>query len=484
MNINVNTDAPFRFMSPEDYEREIEDRKNAIERARYLERKHNLPEIAAYATAFAQTGWGANRTARAIGSTQSTVKNHLEDIEEEFGLQARVSKAPEHRTGPLDEGTFLSITGPDAEPTVRDDVPEVDDGRVIVPAMLERDQWLIREGKVPKAPWAAGEVSDRGAGGDDPGNELLWASFETADEFLDMLPTPKWGLYFVLDPTGPLAAIDLDECRDPETGEIDEWAQDIIDEADAFTEISPSGDGVHIYLRGSVPKDLTNGTKGIELYDNAQMTVTGNQLPGTPDEAPERQELLDELVDEYMVDGSQRPDRGEYDGDREDWSPFDKLRVVDVYPGKKTDTNIPHPEHGSTSDGGNFRITENGDVATCWRGEHQYGKGEGCGLNAHHLLAMRATESENCSAIRERWAEDDGLVFETWLHTIENEDIDLDPSPPPWRALRYVADEHDFAGLEDGGTTAQLVFRTVCRIIRHEHGVPVEFDDEPDVEVA
>lgn len=483
MNIEVSTEAPFSFVPSEEYEREINDRQNAIERARYLERKHNLPEITAYATAFAQMGWGANRTARAIGSTQSTVKSHLEDIEEQFGLQARVSKAPEHRTGPLDEGTFLSITGPDAEPTVREDTPEVDGDRTIPEAMLKRDQWVCRDEKIPIAPWRPDDDKPEATSGVDAQDALNWTGFETADKWASMLP--GYGVMFVLDPTGPLAAIDLDGCRDPETGEIDERAQDIIERADAFAEVSPSGTGIHIYLQGSVPSDLTNGTTGIELYDNRQMTVTGRQVPGTPDSVPERQELLDELADEHMTESVTPDGGGEYDADGEDWSPFDALRVADVYPDAQLDTNIPHPEHGSTSDGGNFRIRQNGDVATCWRGEHQYGEGEGCGLNAHHLLAMRATGAENCSAIRERWAEDDKLVFETWLHTIEDEDhIDLDPSPPPWRALRYVADEHDLAGLEDGGTTAQLVFRTVCRIIRHEHDIPVEFDDEPDVEVA
>jgi hypothetical protein len=481
-SISVNTDAPFEFVIPDDYDREARDRAEATERARYLQRKHGLPEIAAYATAFAQIGWGANRTARAIGSTEKTVAKHLDDIEESFGLQARVCKAPEHRTGPLDEGTLPYTTGPDAEPTVRDDTPGLDGNRTLPEAMLKRDQWVCRDGKVPIAPWAPKDEKPTATSGVDAQNERNWTGFETAEKWASMLPTH--GLMFVLKPTGGLAAVDLDGCRDPDTGELEPWAQDIIERADAFAEVSPSGTGVHIYVKGSVPQELTNGAEGVELYDNRQMTVTGQRVAGTPDNAPERQGFIDDLAEEYMLEASRHAPSGQYEDDGDDWSPFDVLRVTDVYPDLATGTNIPHPEHGTTSEGGNFRISEDGETATCWRGEHQYGRNDGCGLNAHHLLAMRVTGSENCAAVRDRWAEDDGLVFETWAHAVQNEEFALDPSPPPWRALRYIADEHDILGLEDGGQQAQIAFRIVCRIIRHEHGIKVDFDDGVDVEVA
>ena len=47
--------------------------------------------------------------------------------------------------------------------------------------------------------------------------------------------------------------IDLDHCREAETGEIEDWAQDVIAHLDSYTEISPSGTGVHIILKGSLP---------------------------------------------------------------------------------------------------------------------------------------------------------------------------------------------------------------------------------------
>jgi putative DNA primase/helicase len=52
--------------------------------------------------------------------------------------------------------------------------------------------------------------------------------------------------------------IDLDNCRDPATGEIAPWALEIVRRFDSYTEISPSGTGVKIFLevRGEVAREL------------------------------------------------------------------------------------------------------------------------------------------------------------------------------------------------------------------------------------
>lgn len=52
------------------------------------------------------------------------------------------------------------------------------------------------------------------------------------------------------DPSG---GVDLDDCRNPETGTTREWATDIIDRLDSFTDVSPSETGYHILLEGSLP---------------------------------------------------------------------------------------------------------------------------------------------------------------------------------------------------------------------------------------
>jgi len=57
------------------------------------------------------------------------------------------------------------------------------------------------------------------------------------------------GLGFALDVVEGFVCIDLDDCRDPQTGAIAPSAQRIIDEFKSYTEVSPSGDGVKIFIR-------------------------------------------------------------------------------------------------------------------------------------------------------------------------------------------------------------------------------------------
>ena len=73
-------------------------------------------------------------------------------------------------------------------------------------------------------------------------------------------------------------SVDLDHCRDSLDQSIEPWAQQIIEQFDSYTEVSPSGDGIHIFGRGQLPE---KGRKkgNIEVYDHARyMTVTGHVI--------------------------------------------------------------------------------------------------------------------------------------------------------------------------------------------------------------
>ena len=66
---------------------------------------------------------------------------------------------------------------------------------------------------------------------------------------------PIEGIGIVFNQT-ELAGIDLDHVLDPETGEIKEYAKKIVEDMDSYTEVSPSGEGLHIYLRDSESEDF------------------------------------------------------------------------------------------------------------------------------------------------------------------------------------------------------------------------------------
>ena len=103
------------------------------------------------------------------------------------------------------------------------------------------------------------------------------------------------GVGFVFSTHDPYSGIDLDGCRDPETGEIEPWAEEWIRRCDSYTEVSPSGAGVHIIVRAKLPPGRRR-RGGIEVYEEGRyFTVTGDRLRNTPTTVEERTDVLTRL---------------------------------------------------------------------------------------------------------------------------------------------------------------------------------------------
>ena len=63
----------------------------------------------------------------------------------------------------------------------------------------------------------------------------MWPFFEQA---LARYQQGGWqGLGFVFTAVDPYCGIDLDDCRDPQTGEIASWATQIVDALESYTEV-------------------------------------------------------------------------------------------------------------------------------------------------------------------------------------------------------------------------------------------------------
>ena len=108
------------------------------------------------------------------------------------------------------------------------------------------------------------------------------------------------GIGFVLG--DGFVGVDLDACRDRETGDLDPWARDIIDALNSYTELSPSGTGVHVLCRGELPPGRRR-KDGVELYDRARyFAVTGAHLVGTPATVKDRTTELAALHREVFGD--------------------------------------------------------------------------------------------------------------------------------------------------------------------------------------
>jgi predicted P-loop ATPase len=82
---------------------------------------------------------------------------------------------------------------------------------------------------------------------------------------------------FVFTKEDGYVGIDLDKCRNVKTGETEEWALRIIAELDSYTELSQSGTGWHIIVKGKLP-DTGRHPKDsrLEMYDHSRyFTFTG-----------------------------------------------------------------------------------------------------------------------------------------------------------------------------------------------------------------
>ncbi|WP_049891202.1 phage NrS-1 polymerase family protein [Natrinema versiforme] len=171
----------------------------------------------------------------------------------------------------------------------------------VLPEQLrERDQWVCwreepRDGKPTKIPVTPG--SGEFASSTDP---ETWVSVETALEYAHSRDAD--GVGFVFTDDDPIVGVDLDDCRDPETGDIDDVAEDIIERLDSYTEISPSETGFHVLIEGELP-DGRNRRGSIELYDTARFfTVTGDTLEESPCRVARRQDALEAIHQEYVQD--------------------------------------------------------------------------------------------------------------------------------------------------------------------------------------
>jgi putative DNA primase/helicase len=135
-----------------------------------------------------------------------------------------------------------------------------------------RRQWLPwdydeRDGKLTKVP--RGKVN----------NPRSWMPYELACGAVRSKSAHADGIGYVLSHADPFVGVDLDACMSD--GVLAPDAQAIIDAFDSYWEISPSGNGVHIFVMGEWPVWARNRARGawggsLEVYDGVRfLTITG-----------------------------------------------------------------------------------------------------------------------------------------------------------------------------------------------------------------
>ena len=145
--------------------------------------------------------------------------------------------------------------------------------------LTERRQWVNwrleeRDGKRTKVPYTPGTLC-RASSTD----LMTWRTFSEALAAYEAGEPPYDGIGFMFCSADPFVGIDLDKCRNPETGKVAEWARKLIDSVqEGYVEASPSGTGIHIIVEGKVRGGRTRRDK-VEMYGQDRFfTVTGRIL--------------------------------------------------------------------------------------------------------------------------------------------------------------------------------------------------------------
>jgi hypothetical protein len=148
-------------------------------------------------------------------------------------------------------------------------------------------RWIERTpGAKPDKPLFRARDPRRYANTQDPAS---WAIFDAAARCVgDRLAD---GLGYVLRDDARLIALDLDNCRDAESGEIAPWAAELVETCDTYTEVTPSGRGLRIIglnetLLAPIHRQVAMPDGGrVEIYHRCPryITVSGRRLPEAPD---------------------------------------------------------------------------------------------------------------------------------------------------------------------------------------------------------
>lgn len=155
---------------------------------------------------------------------------------------------------------------------------------------------------------------------------FTWSEYDEAIQALEG-DSPYTGIGFVFANDG-YVGIDLDHMV---TNRIpNSLASKIIKKFNSYTEYSVSGNGIHIFVKGTLPFKGKNNRRGIEIYkDKRFFVMTGDVLLDTP--IQENQPAIDWLLEEHFSDLlTENP----YDGGDLIYSPYwiDDLTNIVIAP--------------------------------------------------------------------------------------------------------------------------------------------------------
>ncbi|MEV6684462.1 bifunctional DNA primase/polymerase [Streptomyces sp. NPDC051130] len=178
----------------------------------------------------------------------------------------------EHCDGPL--AVMARAHAKTCSPRCRKAVSRAKARNPLPEELRTRDRWVRRA--ADKRPLT---VAGMAASSTDP---RTWSTHKDAAD-----SSAGAGLGFVLSDEDDIVCLDLDHCLNPLTGQLAPWAASILrDAGTTYVEVSPSGDGLHIWGRAPVRQGRRirrpDGT-AVEIYGCGRyIAMTGRRHGNAP----------------------------------------------------------------------------------------------------------------------------------------------------------------------------------------------------------
>ena len=131
-----------------------------------------------------------------------------------------------------------------------------------------------------------------------------WTDYDTAMAAQQKINANGVGVVFNEAPIEGklhLTGIDIDHCLDAAANSATPVALEIGKNLNSYTEVSPSGTGLHILVLSAVSASYKNQEYGIEIYSRKRFfTFTGNRIPSLNPDICDRTVQLEEIIVKYF----------------------------------------------------------------------------------------------------------------------------------------------------------------------------------------
>lgn len=157
--------------------------------------------------------------------------------------------------------------------------------------MKKFKNWVCHRNKIPIDPNTGGNAKSN--------DSNTWGTYEQAKMLMERDKSIS-GLGFMFS-NSPYVGIDIDHCIQDK--KFSQLAREIITTLQSYTEISPSGTGVHIICKGKLDGGgRKNSQLGLEMYDTGRyFTVTERMLKNFK-VIGERQKEIDSICEKYFAE--------------------------------------------------------------------------------------------------------------------------------------------------------------------------------------